>query len=93
MEFESEKDFQRALVKAAKRMGWLVYHSIDPLRSEPGFPDLVLVRRGRVVLAELKTRKGKLTAAQSSWLTEAGSHARLWRPEDWTDILQDLSER
>ena len=93
MEFESEKEFQKALVKAAKKMGWMVYHSIDPKRSEPGFPDLVMVRSGRIILAELKTKKGKLTAAQSTWLLEGGGHSRLWRPEDWSEIIKDLTRR
>ena len=89
----SEKEFQRKLVKAAKKMGWMVFHPVDPKRSEPGFPDLVLVRAGRIILAELKTREGKLTASQSTWLLEAGGHSRLWRPEDWSDILKDLARR
>lgn len=33
-----------------------------------GFPDLILVRRGRVVACELKADRGQLTDQQHDWL-------------------------
>ena len=48
----------------------MVYHTYDSRKSEPGFPDLVLVRRGRIIFAELKRRGGQLTGAQGRWLNE-----------------------
>ena len=37
----TEKQFQSHIVQYAKMRGWLVYHTHDSRRSEPGFPDLV----------------------------------------------------
>ncbi|WP_372699404.1 VRR-NUC domain-containing protein [Arthrobacter sp. JSM 101049] len=84
----SEKEFQEQVVAGAKSLGWLVYHTHDSRRSEPGFPDLVLVQpvRGRVLFRELKTQKGRTTQAQDTWieaLTRAGQDAAIWRPSDW----------
>ena len=67
---QSEKQFQSAVLQLAKLRGWLCYHPYDSRRSTPGFPDLVLVRDGEVVFAELKTDKGKLTKAQEQWLEQ-----------------------
>ena len=49
-------------VKAvALTCGWRLYHTFDSRRSAAGFPDLVLVRPPRVIFAELKSEKGRLT--------------------------------
>ncbi|MGL3804705.1 VRR-NUC domain-containing protein [Paeniglutamicibacter sp. R2-26] len=84
----SEKEFQDQVVEAAKALGWLVYHTHDSRRSEPGFPDLVLVheRKKTVLYRELKTQKGKASVDQEKWLrvlSAVGSDAGLWRPEQW----------
>lgn len=39
-----ERDFQAAVMELARLLGWRVYHTWDSRKSEPGFPDLVLVR-------------------------------------------------
>jgi hypothetical protein len=73
----TEKQLQAAIVGAAQRLNWLVYHTHDSRRSQPGFPDLVL---------ELKTMRGKVTTEQQQWLdalTNAGQDAAVWRPNDW----------
>lgn len=83
-----EKDFMSAVIELAKLRRWLVYHTHDSRRSEPGFPDLVLVR-DRVLFAELKTEKGKITRDQTNWmerLRAAGADAHIWRPQDWDEI-------
>ena len=70
-ENQSEKDFQANIEAAAKRLGWHVYHTHDARRSAAGFPDLVMVRRGRLIFAELKREKGSTTTkAQYEWLRE-----------------------
>lgn len=82
----SEKDLQAQVVELAQRLGWLYYHTHRSDRSPAGFPDLVLVRGDRILYRELKTSKGRLSAAQQEWLAalvSAGADASVWRPGDW----------
>lgn len=66
----SEKQLQQGLVDAAGHCGWLVYHTHDSRRSEPGFPDLVLVHRDRLRIAfiECKSERGRMTTDQVKWI-------------------------
>lgn len=64
----TERQLLEAIRALAKRLDWLVYHTHDSRRSEPGFPDLVLVRDARVIFAELKTQRGRVSPAQDVWL-------------------------
>lgn len=61
-------EFMPAVVELAKQCGWLVYHTHDSRKSAAGFPDLVMVRRGRLVFAELKSAKGAVRDEQHDWL-------------------------
>jgi hypothetical protein len=47
------------IVTALELKGWTVFKL-----SSPGIPDLLCIRRGRVVLLEVKTPKGELEPAQ-----------------------------
>lgn len=91
----TEAAFQRAVVSLADSRGWLVYHTHDSRRSNPGFPDLVLCRPPRAILAELKTSKGRLRPEQVVWRDllrlVPGLEYRLWRPAMWGEILEALS--
>lgn len=82
-----EKEFQREVVNHARLHGWRkIYHTYFSDRSEAGFPDLVLVRPGRIVFAELKTMKGKVSPTQDEWLTalmDGGAEVYTWRPCCW----------
>ena len=85
-----EKDLQQAVVGLARRAGWLVYHTYDSRRSDPGWPDLVLVHpvRRRLLIRELKTMKGRVSPAQKTWLAAlaaVGLDAAVWRPDQWHD--------
>jgi hypothetical protein len=76
---ESEAAFQTWVIAYARQQGWLVAHLRDSRGQDAtGLPDLVLARRGLVVLAELKTETGKTTPTQDAWLAASGNH--LWRP-------------
>jgi hypothetical protein len=89
----TEKAFLQMVRQLARLLGWRTYHTHDSRRSAGGFPDLVLVRE-RVVWAELKTDRGKLTAEQVAWLValrRAGQQAWCWRPCDWGDIEATLA--
>lgn len=90
----SEKAFQQTVMDLAHYEGWLVYHTHDSRRSAAGFPDLVLVRHGKVIYAELKTMRGKLSPAQAIWrdaLQAGDNHWYLWRPCDWGQIRAILA--
>jgi hypothetical protein len=91
----SEADWQRTVLDLAYAFHWLAYHTFDSRRSQPGFPDLVLVR-DRVVFAELKTERGKPTSSQNLWvgkLVRAGAEVHVWRPSDWPDVVLALRAR
>lgn len=93
----TERQLQQAIVDTARLLGWIVYHTHDSRRSEPGFPDLVLVR-DRVVYAELKRTGGHLSPAQQRWiqtLRSAGAEVHVWKPCDWTGgtVEQTLRRR
>lgn len=92
----AEADLQSRVERLARELGWLIYHTHDSRRSQAGFPDLVLVRRGRLVWRELKTMKGKVTPEQQEWLdalTVANADVGVWRPIDLLDetILDELT--
>lgn len=82
----SERDLQRQIVNTAKMLGWMVYHTYDSRKSEPGFPDLIMVRGTICIAAEIKAQKGQVTQAQQNWLDAlslTGVNVYVWRPDDW----------
>lgn len=83
-----EEQLQNWITQLAKLSGWRVYHTYDSRRSTPGFPDLTMVHagKGRVIFAELKSTKGRVTKAQKEWLADlaaTGQEVYIWRPTDW----------
>lgn len=52
-----------------------------------GLPDVIAVRDGRLVYAELKSHAGSLADKQIEWLTELrtvpGIEVYTWKPMDW----------
>jgi hypothetical protein len=89
----SEKQWMAQVVELAKTLGWKVFHAYDSRRSEPGFPDLVLVKPPSVIFVELKKQDGKVTKPQKIWLDalqrSRNVQAYLWRPSDW-DWIQGV---
>lgn len=86
----SEATLQRNILSLATvTLDWLGYHTHDSRRSQPGFPDLVLVsaRQKRVLFTELKTERGRQSINQQQWereLRETGlGEFYLWRPTHW----------
>ena len=93
-EWHEVKDFQPLIIMMARLLGWLVYHTYDSRRSQPGFPDLVLVRGTRLIFVELKRAKGKLTDAQEEWgaaLQQTAAEYYVWRPDDLEEIEKILT--
>lgn len=89
----TEKAWQSQVLTLARVYGWRSYHVFDSRRSVPGFPDLVLVRRPRVIFAELKTDRGRLTDEQRGWLADLGDcpvESYVWRPRDADRIVSIL---
>lgn len=97
-EAESEKAFTQKIISTAKLMGWKVYHTWNSMHSEPGFPDLVMVRNGHLIFAEIKRERGEKTRTQKEWLDDLAllgydnPHVRtyLWRPSQWEGIVDTL---
>lgn len=94
----TEDELLTSVIERAQQLGWLVAHFRPAKTSKgwrtavqgdgAGFPDLVLVHpvQCRVVVAELKSEKGKTTGEQMAWLTAftvAGVKTHIWRPSDW----------
>jgi ribosomal protein L37E len=91
---QPERSFQQQVYDAARLLGWKSYHTQVSRASAAGFPDLVLVRRPRVVAAELKRDGYDATADQRDWLDEfaaSGVETYVWHPSDWPEIERVLA--
>lgn len=113
----TEAQFQTAVIELAQLSGWMVHHVgkaqlagrwVTPTVADgAGFPDLVLVAKRRdippprLLFVELKTDRGRLSAAQQTWgqvllEAKAGHHHwtwDVWRPRDWDRIRTRLTAR
>lgn len=92
----NEKEFQKIVIDLAHMYGWKVAHfrtsqiktgvyatAVDA--DGAGFPDLVMVRGERLIFAELKVGKNKLSQKQIEWcdaLLTAGARWCLWHERD-----------
>jgi len=101
-----EKDFQRQIEDLAHTLGWTIAHfrtarTISGWMTAVsgdgvGFPDCVLVRRDRLIFAELKSEKGKLSESQEGWLdalievAKSTNHQEIqvyvWKPHMFDEI-------
>jgi hypothetical protein len=66
---------------------------VSVLRNDAGMLDLILIRRPRIVWAELKSERGKLTVEQAACVAElraCGQEVFVWRPRDWEAIERCL---
>lgn len=100
---ESEASFMGAVLDLARFRGWMVHHQ-RPARTgkgwrsaitgSPGWPDLAMVRDGRLILAELKSEKGRLSPDQEAWrdeLRQTQAEYYVWRPSSWEDVVRTLA--
>jgi len=102
----TEAEFQSKVIDLAKWCGWRVFHPrpaqigsegrwATHYTGDAGFPDLVLCHpRKGVLFAELKSDKGRVSTAQTMWLTElvdAGAEVHLWQPKHWPEIEARLT--
>lgn len=89
---QSEAQFQQQVLDVAHLRGWWTHHEYDSRRGTPGWPDLVLVRE-RIVYAELKTMRGRVSKEQKdvmARLQAAGAEVYLWRPSDILTIANEV---
>lgn len=104
----TEAEFTDQVLTLAKLTGWRTAHFRPAMTASgwrtavqgdgKGFPDLVLVRPPRVIVAELKrTERDKPTPEQLAWLESFGGIAIIevyvWRAtsaEDWATIQRVL---
>ena len=112
----SEAAFQSAVLDFAGLNGWKAMHMADSRREvvrkktgarlfvgdrlARGWPDLTLVRGGVMVLAELKSERGRLSPEQREWLDALRIVAaaapgvvlvRVWTPASWPDVELTLA--
>lgn len=98
-----EADFQRQVTDLAELLGWSWAHfrPAETARgwrtpvSGPlgkGFPDLVLVKGSRLIFAELKRDKGKVSLEQARVLGALADAAEthVWTPPDLDAIAATL---
>lgn len=104
MKAVSERDFQNTVIEYARLHGWRLAHFrpgqmrsgnwVTPTSGDTGFPDLVLVRHGVLVFAELKRVGKKPTPSQRAWLADLaeceGVYVFVWTPDDWPRIERVL---
>ena len=90
----TEAQFLRQVLDLARIYRWMAYHPALSKWSERGWPDLALVRPPHLVLAELKTDRGRTTEHQDRWLAALracpGVETYLWRPADFDAIAAGL---
>lgn len=91
-----EEEFRQQVRQLARLYGWECYHTHRSDRSDAGWPDEVLAKPPRLIFAELKSAKGKVSAAQKEWLARlaaCGQEVAVWRPADLPAIARVLGPR
>lgn len=102
---QSEDSFLDQVLALAKVCGWRRAH-FRPAQTKhgwrtavsgdgKGFPDLLLIRRLRLVVIELKSEAGNTTREQEEWLSAfdgvPGVEVYIFRPSDWHEIERSLA--
>lgn len=99
-----EKDFGHQVEHLLNLFRWRWYHPAPAYRPSGGYsdsfhgmkglPDYIAVRRGRLVFAELKNERGRLTPDQNEWLDNLQQvpaiEVYVWRPADLEEIKEVL---
>lgn len=93
----SHKQFQQQIIDLAKLAGFEhIYFTWNSRHSPAGFPDLVIIKERRQIVAELKVGKDNLSPEQYFWLLEfkKGRHTEVyvWYPEDFDSIVTILTK-
>jgi len=95
---KTERELMAEIKRAAQELGFLAYHNLYSVGSDPGFPDLTI--SGPIdwptatMFYEVKGPRGKPTDRQLLWLATLhaqGFIARLVREENVGDVYDDLA--
>ncbi len=89
----AEAELQDAVVGLAKALEYLVYHTYDSRRSQPGWPDLTILGFGKCWMRELKRERGRTTLEQEAvgaLLLAAGIDWAVLRPSGWAEFAEEL---
>jgi hypothetical protein len=89
-----ERELSQNIFDAARALGWLVsrYPTWRKTETTPGYPDLTMIRGGRLIFVELKRERGTTSPVQEQWLLgisgvgQAATHPRRRgnpRPVEW----------
>jgi len=91
----TEKDWQATVIAQAKVLGYeFIYFTWNSRHSPAGFPDLIILRDGRMIVAELKREGEQPTPEQYFWLLEflkVTKDVYLWYPSDWDEVVKVLN--
>lgn len=107
-----EREFTDQVLEFAQHNGWRTIHIRParkvadeegkerwetPIQGDgKGFPDLLMARDNRLVVAELKCGKNKKTPEQIAWLQAfilVGAEVFTWYPHEWDEIVQTLERQ
>ena len=91
----TEKAWLAQVRYLAKTLGWQFWHPWLTIYSARGWPDVALVRPPRLIFAELKTEKGKVSPEQQEWLDllrSVGGNVEVyvWRASDFDEVVRIL---
>jgi len=105
----TEEEFSKNVIRVAQLCHWKVAHFrsvkiqrqdgsvyyATPVQADgAGFPDLLMMRDSRLVIAELKSETGKTSADQDAWIKGLRicdePTVKLWKPSNWDDIVLEL---
>ncbi len=100
-----EKDFLEQVIDLGHLYHWRIAHFRPSVNQRgqwstavqadgAGFPDLIMVREDRLLFAELKSEKGKVSDSQYEWidaLKETNAEVYIWKPSDFDKIAEVLS--
>lgn len=91
----AERTWQAQVVEIAQRFGWACYWTWNSRHSPKGWPDLVLLKPPRMIVAELKRQDGKVTTEQARTLAMLDNcvvSTHVWRPADIDAVIAALKD-
>ena len=89
----TEAEFQAQVIELLQHTHWKIYHTWKSIHSVAGFPDIIAIREGELLVIELKSAKGKLTEAQKLWLEAfqlTCARVFVWKAgndDDWNEAV------